>query len=100
MRNSQCQDAFYKVKERLVSSPVLACPKNDLTYILETDASLFRVGGILSQADKTITEHIIAYGSKTLSKTERNYCTTMQELLSAAVCMRQFHYYLWVDILF
>ena len=93
--NSQCQDAFDKLKERLVSSPVLAYPKNDLTYILDTDASLFGVGAVLSQVDEAGTEHVIAYGSKTLSKTQRNYCTTMRELLAAVVFMRQFHHYLW-----
>ena len=54
--NSQCQDAFDKLKERLVSSPVLAYPKNDVTYILDTDASLFGVGAILSQKDETSTD--------------------------------------------
>ena len=50
--SSQCQDAFDKLKERLVSSPVLAYPKNDLIYILDTDASLFGVGAVLSQVDE------------------------------------------------
>ena len=66
-----------------------------ITYILDTDASLFGVGAVLSQVDETGTGHVIAYGSKTLSKTQRNYCTTMRELLAAVVLVRQFHHYLW-----
>ena len=93
--SSQCQDAIDKLKGKFISSPVLAYPKNDLTYVLDTDASLFGVGAILSQVDEAGTEHVIAYGSKKLSKTQRNYCTTMRELLAAVVFIRQFHHYLW-----
>ena len=47
------------------------------------------------QIDETSTEHVIAYGSKTLSKTQRNYCSTIRELLAAVVFMRQIYHYLW-----
>ena len=69
----------------VVSSPVLAYPNYDLTYILYTDASLCGIGAVLSQVDKTGTEHVIAYGSKTLSKTQKNYFTAMREVLAAVI---------------
>ena len=39
-------------------------------------------------------EHVIAYASRTLSKTERNYCTTRKEMLALITCLRHFRHYL------
>lgn len=40
------------------------------------------IGAVLSQYDKQGNEHVIAYGSRLLSKAERNYCVTRKELLA------------------
>ena len=39
-------------------------------------------------------ERPIAYASRTLSKSERNYCVTMRELLAAYTMMRHFRHFL------
>ena len=89
-----CDVAFNKLKARLVNSPVLGYPRNEGLFILDTDASLYGSGAVLSQIQDG-QEKVIAYGSKSLSKTQRNYCTTMRELLACVVFMKQFHHYLW-----
>ena len=45
---------------------VLAFPKEDLPYIVDTDASDYGIGGVLSQNIEG-TEHVIAYYSKSLN---------------------------------
>ena len=87
-------DAFNKLKARLVNSPILGYPRDEGLFILDTDASLYGSGAVLSQIQDG-EEKVIAYGSKSLSKTQRNYCTTMRELLACVVFMKQFHHYLW-----
>ena len=92
---SACEEAFERLKGWLVSSPILAYPKNEGLFILDTDASLYGSGAVLSQVQENGEEKIIAYGSKSLSKTEKNYCTTMRELMACVVFVKQFHHYLW-----
>jgi hypothetical protein len=48
---------------------------------LDTDASGFGIGAVLSQATDG-KEVVIAYFSKALSKAQRQYCVTRRELLA------------------
>ena len=45
----ECQQAFDELKQRLMSEPILALPQNEGTYVLDTDASDFGLGAVLSQ---------------------------------------------------
>ena len=89
----ECRSAFEQLKDCLVNSPVLAFPNNEGKFILDTDASLHAVGAVLSQVQNG-EERVIAYASKSLSASERNYCTTMRELLAVVVFVKQFHHFL------
>ena len=73
-----------------MSSPILAYPKNEGLFVLDTDASLYGTGAVLSQVKENGEEKVIAYGSKSLSKTQRNYFTTMRELLACVVFVNSF----------
>ncbi|XP_037930020.1 uncharacterized protein LOC119664634, partial [Teleopsis dalmanni] len=75
------QAAFDELKEKLTSAPVLACPNFIEQFILQTDASDFGLGAILTQ---TISgeEKVIAYASRTLNPAEKNYTTTEKECLA------------------
>ena len=44
-----CQDAFKALHALLIKAPVLAFPKEDIPYIVDTDASDYGIGGVLSQ---------------------------------------------------
>lgn len=45
----ECQKSFDALKQSITSAPVLRTPQPDLPYLLETDASGFAIGAILSQ---------------------------------------------------
>jgi transposase InsO family protein len=90
----ECDLAFNTLKEKLVTAPVLAYPTRNDEFILDCDASLYGVGGVLSQIQDGV-ERPIAYASATLSKCQQNYCTTMRELLSVVIFVKQFHHFLW-----
>ena len=73
--NEACQGAFEELKGSLVSAPILAYPREEGKFILDTDASGFGIGAVLSQVQDG-QEKVICYASNALSKAERNYCVT------------------------
>ena len=77
----ECNKAFQFLKDTLTSPQIIALPANHEGYILDTDASLDTIGAVLSQVQDG-KERVIAFGSRTLSPAERNYCVTDHELLA------------------
>ena len=90
---SECEDAFRRLQSLLTTSPILAFPTVDGSFILDTDASNTGLGVVLSQIQKG-EEKVIAFHSKSLSKSERNYCVTRKELLAVIVAVKTYHHYL------
>ena len=60
---------------------------------MDTDASAFAIGCVLSQVQDG-EEKVVAYGSKSLSRPERNYCVTRRELLAIVVFLKKYRHYL------
>ena len=81
------------MKDRLTSAPILAFANETDKFVLDTDASAFGIGGVLSQVHDG-QERVIAYGSRVINKAERNYCVTRRERLAIVVFVRMFHHYL------
>jgi hypothetical protein len=89
----ECQDAFNKLRNALVSAPVLATADPNKKYILHTDASDRAMGAILMQEDSGGDVHVIAYASKTFSPAEVNYDTTEREALAIVWALEHFNTY-------
>jgi len=68
-------------------------PLPDLPCILDTDASDVAVGAVLSQVINGV-ERPIAFFSKVLGDTEKNYCPTRRELLAVVLSLQHFRHYL------
>ncbi len=81
--SKDAQDAFDTLKYKFTTAPILIPPNYDLPYIVETDSSNFAIGAILSQrlqSDNSV--HPIAFYSRSLTSTERNYSIYDKELLA------------------
>ena len=91
---SEQEIAFETLKRELISAPMIHHPNPSDPFILDTDASAFAIGGVLSQVVDGV-ERVIGYASQTLSKSQRNYCTTHRELLAVVQFTRHFRHYLW-----
>jgi hypothetical protein len=87
------QSAFEALKEKMISAPILGYPDKDADFILDTDASDCSIGAVLSQKQDG-REVVISYGSRVLSKSERNYCVTRRELLAMVWFTEYYKHYL------
>jgi hypothetical protein len=67
------QQAFDDLKAAFVNAPILVMPNMNAPFRVETDASDFAMGAILSQQDSAGDWHPVAYYSKALQPAERNY---------------------------
>ena len=81
----ECSMSFQALKKKLVEAPVLIHP--DFTSDLS-------IGAVLSQ-DTEDGECVIAYASRTLSKSERRYCVTRKEMLALVYFVKYFRHYLY-----
>ncbi|KAL5479795.1 hypothetical protein EMCRGX_G023373 [Ephydatia muelleri] len=91
---AECQEAFENLRSRLTRAPLLAFPDYTLPFVLDTDTSDLGIGAVLSQISSLGQEQVVAYGSRLLSKAERNYSVTRRELLAVVTFTRLFRPYL------
>ena len=63
----------------LLSSPVLKSPDFSRRFSLQTDASNYGVGDVLSQKDESEDDRPIVYFSKKLLPREQHYSTVEKE---------------------
>ena len=75
------QHMFDMLKEKFTIAPVLAYPNNDCQFCLESDASNYTTGAVLSilKEDKW---HPVPYHSHSMSPEEQNYLIADKEMLS------------------
>ena len=88
-----CSAAFLALRASLIDSPILAFPTETGQYVLDTDASNFGLGGVLSQIQDD-RELVVAYCSRALRPSQRRYCTTKREMLAVVAMCLQFRSYL------
>ena len=91
--NPEQENAFDRLKKCLTSAPLLTRPDYGLPFVLQTDASNFGLGAVLTQQVGGI-EHVIAYASKSLTKPEQKYSATEKECLAVVWAVRKFRPYL------
>ena len=87
----ECATAFLRLRDALVRAPVLAFPTESGDYVLDTDASNFGLGGVLSQIQND-QERVIAYCSRALRPSQRRYCTTEGMMARWLHTLQQFQF--------
>ncbi|KAG5872792.1 hypothetical protein JTB14_020383 [Gonioctena quinquepunctata] len=68
--------ALREVKEHLIPAPVMACSNFDWPFIVQTDASAYGIGAVLTQNHPDVGERVVSYLSRSLKKQERKFSTT------------------------
>ena len=84
--NEACQSAFTQLKEKLTQTPILTYPCFDPSadqFSLQTDASSTGIGAILEQGG-----HVVAYASRILSPSEKNYSVIQRECLAIVFALK------------
>jgi hypothetical protein len=88
------QQAFDTLKRALVSAPVLAHPDPRQPWIVQSDASGFAIGAVLSQKQTDGTVRPVAYWSHKLASAPRNYSATERELMAIVEATKHWRSYL------
>ena len=98
---AEANAAFENLRERLITSPILAFPdlSSNEPLRLTCDASLFGSGFVLSQYQPdqvtgSLTERAIAYGSRNFTETQKRYTVTERELLAVVFAVEKLDQYL------
>ena len=76
-------------------SPILAYLNFQWDFLLETDTSQQGLGAVLSRVQPDDQSHPIAYASRRLAPTHKNYRITDLETLAVVWSASHFHYYLY-----
>ena len=86
---NKCEESFQKLKQLLMTAPVLQIADPDGDFVVCTDARKEGLRGVLLQND-----HAICYESRKLKEHEKNYPTHDIELASIIHALRMWRHYL------
>ena len=90
-----CRSSFESLKKTFTTAPVLARWNPGDPLIVETDASDYALGVILSTIDPSDNQvHPIAFHSRTFTSRELNYDVEDNELLANFEAFKSWHHYL------
>ncbi|XP_063813536.1 uncharacterized protein LOC135053191, partial [Pseudophryne corroboree] len=90
-----CELAFQSLKTALVHAPVLMAPDYSKNFVVQTDASQYGLGAVLSQEGPDGQEHPVAYLSRKLLPREVGYATIEKECLAIVWAVKKLQPYLY-----
>ena len=93
----ECQGSFDMLKAKMTSAPILVFPDWNKEFHVHVDVSFVALGVVLVQPSEGDMDHLVAFSSRKLSFTERNYTTTKREGLEMVYALYKFMNYLLGD---
>ena len=93
--NDTCQKSFEFAKQTLVSSEVLMHYNPTLPIRMAGDASAYGIGAVIAHVLPDGSERPVAFASRTLTSSEKNYAQVEKEALSLIFGVKWFHSYLY-----
>ena len=93
--SKECNQAFQAAKDKIVAPNVLVHYDPNLPIRLAGDASSYGIGAVISHVMPGGEERPIAFASRTLLPSERNYSQIEREALSLIFGVSKFHTYLY-----
>ena len=88
------QKAFDELKRVFTTRLVLAAPDLNKEFRVEADASNYATGGVLSMKGSNELWRPVAFISKSLSDTKRNYEIYDKEILVVVKCLEAWRHFL------
>ena len=88
------EEAFEDLKKRFTTAPILSHLDHGRKTVVETDASDFALGCVLSQYQGRRL-HPVAFHFRKLNSAERNYEIHDKELLAIMEAFKEWKRYLW-----
>jgi transposase InsO family protein len=86
------QDSFDRLRNFLITAPILSTPRFDEPFAIQCDASDRALGAVLTQGEG-VNERVIAFLSKKFTGPQRKYAATEKECLAVLVAVRKFRQY-------
>ena len=94
--DSDCEKSFLELKDRCSKTPILAYANYQKPFKIHTDASELGLGAVSYQDQDNGTMKVIAYMSRTLSKSEKKYHSHKLEFLALKWAVTErFHKYVY-----
>lgn len=90
---TQEQEAFTKLKHALTTTPVIRQPDPTLPFVIHSDASDLAIGAVLSQ-DAGDGLHPVAFTSRKLHTSEKNYAVHEKEMLAIIDALKTWRHYI------
>lgn len=92
---SECDTAFNAAKAELLAETVLTHYDVTKPFRLACDASQYGIGAVLSHIMEDGEERPVAFASRTLTASEKNYSQLQKEALSLVHGVQKFHKYIY-----
>ena len=92
--NTEADQAFDTLKKAFTTAPILTYPDFQKPFFLETDASDFALGAVLSQSDDEGRLHPVAFHSRKFTAAEINYEIHDKELLAIVNSFQEWRHFL------
>jgi hypothetical protein len=90
----ECEEAFEELKRRFTTGPILVHFHSDRKTVVETDASDFALGCVLSQVQLDNSTHPVGYHSRKFKSAELNYDVHDKEMLAIVVAFKEWEHML------